>query len=115
MVRTFFDITAITLWAWFISAWPQSADSQTASAPPPAAASESSDAALTQAVYAALKADPNYFFRHVNVRVDQGVANLSGYVDSGAAINRARTVAGKVPGITRVHTNNLKVDTQQRR
>src|SRR5215471_17162513 len=61
-----------------------------------------SDEALTKAVYAALDADPNYYYRHVTVRVEKGVAKLSGYVDSGAAINRARTVAGKVPGVTRV-------------
>jgi osmotically-inducible protein OsmY len=73
------------------------------------------DEALTKAVSSALEADPHYYFRHVTVRVEKGVAKLSGYVDSGAAIQRARTVAGKVPGVTRVETNHLKVDTQLRR
>ncbi len=73
------------------------------------------DEALTQAVYSALNADPNYFYRHVTVRVDKGVATLSGYVDSSAAIYRARTIAGKVPGITHVVTSHLQLDTQRRR
>jgi len=75
----------------------------------------STDAALTKAIYSALNADPNYYFRHVTVRVDKGVANLSGFVGSSAAINRARTIASKVPGVTRVATNHLQVDTQLRR
>ncbi|MGN6453910.1 MAG: BON domain-containing protein [Steroidobacteraceae bacterium] len=73
------------------------------------------DEALTKAVNSALSADPNYYYRHVEVRVDKGVAKLSGYVDSSAAISRARKVAGKVPGITRVVTNHLQIDTQLRR
>jgi BON domain len=70
------------------------------------------DEALTKAVYAALNADPNYYFRHVTVRVDKGVANLSGFGGSSAAINRARTIASKVAGVTRVATNQLQVDTR---
>ena len=78
-------------------------------------AAPANDEALTKAVESALNTDPNHYFRHVHVRVDQGVATLSGFVDSGAAINRARTIASKVPGITRVATNQLQVDTQFRR
>jgi osmotically-inducible protein OsmY len=71
--------------------------------------------AALRASDSALEADPNYYFRHVTVRVEKGVAKLGGYVDSGAAIQRARAVAGKVPGVTRVETNHLKLDTQLRR
>ena len=82
---------------------------------PAKAAAVTSDEELTQAISSALNADPNYYYRHVNVRVDKGVAKLSGYVDSSAAIYRARSIAGKVPGVTRVETNHLKIDTQLRR
>ncbi len=113
MPRTLPLIAAIALSVYCSSASPQGA------APPggqPAqTATGTTDEELTKAVYSALNADPNYYFRHVTVRVDKGVAKLSGYVDSGAAINRARTVASKVPGVTRVVTNHLQVDVQLRR
>ena len=105
-------IAAIALWLCGSSAWPQEA---APSGQPPHAAASSSDEKLTQAVSSALNADPNYYYRHVNVRVDKGVAKLSGYVDSSGAIYRARSIAGKVPGVTRVETNHLKIDTQLRR
>lgn len=57
---------------------------------------------MTKAVYAALDADPNHFFRHVTVKVENGVATLGGFVHSSSSIYRARTIAGKVPGVTRV-------------
>lgn len=50
-----------------------------------------------------------YFFRHVDVQVDQGVAQLSGYVWSTDAIYRARTIATRVPGVTGVVTNQLEL------
>jgi osmotically-inducible protein OsmY len=105
-------IAAIALWACCSSALPQEA---APSGQPPHAVASPSDEKLTQAVSSALNADPNYYYRHVNVRVDKGVAKLSGYVDSSAAIYRARSIAGKVPGVTRVETNHLKIDTQLRR
>ncbi|HVN46774.1 MAG TPA: BON domain-containing protein [Steroidobacteraceae bacterium] len=99
--------------------WHSSSTFAQAPAVQPASSAQSaapaSDEALTQAVHAALEADPNYYFRHVDVRVEKGIATLSGYIDSGAAISRARKVAAKVPGVTRVVTSNLKVDTQLRR
>jgi osmotically-inducible protein OsmY len=106
-------LAAIALSVYCSSALPQT----TAPTGQPAAkaAAGTSDDGLTQAVSSALNADPNYYFRHVNVHVDKGVAKLSGYVDSSAAIYRARSIAGKVPGITRVETNHLKIDTQLRR
>ena len=67
--------------------------------PPEVAAA---DEATAERVYAALNADPIYFFRHVDVRVDRGVTQLSGYVWGVDAIYRARRIAAGVPGVTRV-------------
>ena len=89
-----------------------------ASTPPTAQSqgvADTSDEALTKAIHAALDADPHHFFRHVDVRVDNGVATLSGFVHSSQAINRARTIAGKVPGVTRVVTNNLTLEPNRPR
>lgn len=60
------------------------------------------DKALAQQVQSSLSADPNHYFRHVNVRVDDGVVRLSGYVWSQPAMNRAKQLAGEVPGVVRV-------------
>jgi osmotically-inducible protein OsmY len=113
MPRTlvYFAALALSVFSSFASAQ--------GAAPPPGQPSQevagTTDEALTKAVYSALNADPNYYYRHVTVRVDKGVATLSGTVDSSAAIYRARAIAGKVPGVTRVVTNHLKIDTQLRR
>src|SRR5215469_9883299 len=69
-----------------------------------------SDDSIRQAVISALNADPHHFFRHVNVRVDNGVATLSGFVHSSSSIFRARTIASGVPGVTRVLTSNLTLE-----
>jgi osmotically-inducible protein OsmY len=50
----------------------------------------------------------------VNVEVDGGVANLSGYVWSADAIYRARQIARGVPGITRVITTQLELEREGR-
>jgi osmotically-inducible protein OsmY len=113
MPRTPGLIAAIALSMYCSSASPQAAAPPTAQ--PAQAVASTSDEELTKAISSALNADPNYYFRHVNVRVDKGVAKLSGYADSSSAIYRARSIAGKVPGVTRVETNNLKIDTQLRR
>jgi osmotically-inducible protein OsmY len=73
------------------------------------------DEDLTKAVHSALDADPHHFFRHVTVSVDKGVVTLGGFVDTSQAINRARTIAGKVPGVTRVVTNNLSLEPNRPR
>ena len=92
-----------------------------ASAPPPAshqsavtAERGATDLALANAVYAALVADPIYFFRHVDVRVDGGVADLSGFVWSTDAIYRARRIATGVPGVTGVVTSHLELERNGR-
>jgi osmotically-inducible protein OsmY len=113
MMRTLSSIAALALSLYGSSAFPQT------SAPPAQQPSKdvaaTNDEALTKAVYAALEADPNHFFRHVTVRVDNGVATLGGFVHSSSSIYRARTIAGKVPGVTRVVTNNLQLEPNRPR
>lgn len=72
------------------------------------------DEILANAVYSELNASPSYYFRHVDVRVDNGVADLSGYVWSTDAIYAARKIAGNVPGITGVRTNQLQLERNGR-
>jgi hypothetical protein len=95
-----------------------------ASAPPkptaPAAAQSmrsefgATDEVLANIVYSELNADPLYYFRHVDVRVDNGVAHLSGYVWSADAIYQARKIARNVPGITGVSTGQLQLERNGR-
>ena len=76
---------------------------------------DASDEAITKAIYSGLNADPHHFFRHVNVRVDNGVATLSGFVHSSSSIFRARTIASNTPGVTRVVTSNLTLEPNRPR
>ena len=73
-----------------------------------------SDELLANAVYAKLNADPTYYFRHVDVRLDHGVAHLSGYVWSTDAIYGARRIARSVPGVTGVVTTQLELERNGR-
>jgi osmotically-inducible protein OsmY len=68
-----------------------------------------SDARATQEVNARLNADPKHFFRHVKVSVHEGVARLSGFVDSSDAIYRAQELARGTPGVTKVE-NQVRVE-----
>ena len=70
--------------------------------------------AVANYIYARLNADPIYYFRHVDVRVDEGVATLSGYVWDTDAIYRARKIASEVPGVTRVVSNDLRLERNGR-
>jgi osmotically-inducible protein OsmY len=72
------------------------------------------DEILANTVYSALNADPIYYFRHVDVMVDNGVAHLSGYVWSTDAIYQARKIAMNVPGVTGVSTNQLELERNGR-
>jgi BON domain len=88
-------------------------------APPSAAASIRSEAGATDeilasTVYSELNADPIYYFRHVDVHVDNGVAHLSGYVWSTDAIYQARKIAMMVPGVTGVRTSQLQLERNGR-
>ena len=87
--------------------------------PPPGAGSAaaervSSDELLANAVYAKLNANPTYFFRHVDVRLERGVAHLSGYVWSTDALYAAQRIARSVPGVTGVVTNELELERNGR-
>ena len=73
-----------------------------------------SDELLANAVYAKLNADPNYYLRHVDVRLHNGVAQLSGYVWSTDAIYAARRIARSVPGVTCVATTQLELERNGR-
>ena len=106
-------IAAITL-----SLYGLSASAQQATPPAGQPAQEvagRSDEELTKAIHSALDADPHHFFRHVTVRVDNGVATLDGFVNSSQAINRARTIASNVPGVSRVVTSNLTLEPNRPR
>lgn len=70
--------------------------------------------AVASYISAQLNADPVYYYRHVNVSVDEGVATLSGYVWDTQAIYRARQIAGAVPGVTRVVTSSLELERNGR-
>lgn len=73
-----------------------------------------SDELLANAVYAKLNADPTYYLRHVEVRLHNGVAQLSGYVWSTDAIYAARRIARSVPGVTGVVTSQLELERNGR-
>lgn len=60
-------------------------------------------------VYSALNVDPIYYFRHVDVRVDGGVAHLSGYIWDVEAVYRAKQIAAKVPGVIGV-VNEMELE-----
>jgi osmotically-inducible protein OsmY len=72
------------------------------------------DEILASTVYSELNADPIYYFRHVDVKVDNGVAHLSGYVWSADALYRARKIAMNVPGVTGVRTSQLQLERNGR-
>jgi osmotically-inducible protein OsmY len=87
---------------------------------PPGAASarvaqSDADQRLASAVDLALNADPIYFYRHVDVSVADGVADLSGYVWSTDAIYHARKITRGVSGITGVVTTHLELERNSSR
>lgn len=87
--------------------------------PPPRAGSAaaeqiSADELLAGAVYAKLNANPTYYFRHVEVRLQNGVAHLSGYVWSTDALYAAQRIARSVPGVTGVVTSQLELERNGR-
>ena len=82
--------------------------------PARSAAQLQADATTANGVYVALNDDPTYLFRHIDVSVTDGVANLSGYVWSADAIYRARQIARSVPGVNRVVTSQLELERNGR-
>jgi osmotically-inducible protein OsmY len=73
-----------------------------ACSPPKSPEQERVDAATTERIYSALEANPIYYFRDVEVSVDYGVANLSGYVWTTDALFAAQGIARRVPGVSGV-------------
>jgi osmotically-inducible protein OsmY len=72
------------------------------------------DEGLANYIYAQLNANPVYYYRHVDVRVDNGIATLSGFVWDTDALYEARRIAGGVPGVTRVVTGQLELERNGR-
>lgn len=112
MTRTPALIAAIALSLYGSSAFSQAAAPPTA--PPAHDAAATTDMALTEAIYSALDADPNHFFRHVTVEVHKGAATLGGFVNSTDSIYAAQTIARKVPGVSHV-TNNVHLQPNRPR
>lgn len=73
-----------------------------ASAPPKSPEQERADSATADRVYAALDQNPIYYLRDVDVNVDYGVAQLSGYVWTTSALYAAQDIARRVPGVIAV-------------
>jgi osmotically-inducible protein OsmY len=85
-----------------------------ASSAPKSPDQERADAATAERVYAALEANPIYYFRDVEVAVDYGVARLSGYVWTTDALYRAQEIARRVPGVSGVQ-NTMELERQGNR
>ena len=79
-----------------------------AHAPPRSPAQVQTDAATAARVYAALKQNPRYFYPALEVRVDDGVAYLTGLAFDGPDKDAATWIARAVPGVTAV-TNALAI------
>ena len=75
---------------------------------------ERADAVTAERIVAALDANPIYYFRDVEVEVDNGVALLRGYVWTTDALYHARQIARGVPGVTRVR-NEMELERQGNR
>jgi len=82
--------------------------------PPKSPEQERADAVTAERVYAALEANPIYYFRDVEVSVDYGVARLSGYVWTTDALYHARQITRRVPGVTEVR-NEMELERQGNR
>jgi len=85
-----------------------------ASAPPKSPAQEQADTATADRVSAALDQDPIYYLNDVDVRVDYGVAELSGYVWTTAALYAAQDIARRVPGVSGVR-DKMKLEREAAR
>lgn len=63
------------------------------------------DTIITTKVKAALADDSNVKSREVSVETFKGVVQLSGFVESRDAMNRAVEIAGGIDGVTSVRNN----------
>ena len=73
--------------------------------PPKSSQQSQSDIRATKEFYSKLNSDQNYYYPHVTIRVENGVAHLSGYVWNAQALYHAKQVASSVPGVTSVVDN----------
>jgi osmotically-inducible protein OsmY len=71
-------------------------------------AQQQADKATAAHVQAALESDENLYARHIIVRADNGVVRLSGYVWDPPDLEKARRIAARVDGVTRV-VNDLEL------
>jgi osmotically-inducible protein OsmY len=76
--------------------------------PPRSPAQVAADTATSERVYAALKGSPRYFYPALEVRVDDGVAYLTGLAFDGPDRDAATWIARDVPGVRAV-TNAIEV------
>jgi len=79
--------------------------------PPKSPEQANADEATADRIYAALNADPLFYYRHVDVRVDGGVAQLSGYIWDTDALYRAKQIAASVSGVKRV-VNQMELERE---
>lgn len=79
--------------------------------PPRSAEQIRADEDTAARVYAALKADPIYYFRKVDVHVYSGVAHLGGFIWTSDALFKAKEIASRVPGVVRV-VNDMELERQ---
>jgi hypothetical protein len=82
--------------------------------PPKSPEQERADNATAERVYAALEANPIYYFRDVEVSVDSGVARLSGYVWTTDALYHAQQIARSVSGVVGVR-DQMELERQANR
>ena len=79
-----------------------------ASEPRKSEAQQEADKALAGAVEQALSSDEQLYARHIIVKADDGVVQLSGYVWEPPDIPNAERIAGSVQGVVRV-VNSLEL------
>jgi osmotically-inducible protein OsmY len=73
-----------------------------AAAPQRTEAQRSRDAQTASAIEQALDIDSRIYARHIDVRVEDGVAHLSGFVWSSHEMYYAKLDAAQVPGVLKV-------------
>ncbi len=71
-------------------------------------AQRQADKETAERVQAALDGDNLLYAKHINVRADNGVVRLSGYVWDPPDLNEAQSIAQQVDGVTRV-VNDLEL------
>jgi osmotically-inducible protein OsmY len=82
--------------------------------PPKSPEQERADAATAARVVAAFDANPIYYLDNVDVSVDYGVAQLSGYVWTTDALYAAQRIARRVPGVTGIR-DELELEREGKR